>query len=183
MIIDPQVDFISGALPVPEADRVMNSLALHIKKKSSEYEHIVVTADRHPFNHCSFVDAGGIWPRHCVSDSIGAAIWQPVIDAIYESNAGVSILYKGEDAKKEEYSIFKNDKSANLFMNVIREKSIGNIEICGLAGDVCVKDTISDGIKVLDKSMFKILTKYSPSLDGGKALNELILKTELLCDR
>ena len=83
----------------------MDALAIYIREHGQQYKHIIVTADRHPVDHCSFKRNGGIWPIHCVADSIGAAIWQPVMDALIDYSGGVTILHKGKQPNKEEYSI------------------------------------------------------------------------------
>lgn len=174
LIIDPQIDFISGALPVPGAERAMNSLAGYIQTHGNRYDRIIITADRHPMDHCSFACTGGKWPRHCVADSVGAAIWPPVMDALYGHSEKVTVLHKGENAGKEEYSIFKNAQAAEKIRHLLNGRGIKEIDICGLAGDVCVADTIRDGVRLPDKTAFNILTRYTPSLDGGDILDGLI---------
>lgn len=68
LIIDPQIDFITGTLPVPGAVDAMDSLAEYIRRNNSDYDRVIVTADRHPMRHCSFKAEGGKWPAHCVAD-------------------------------------------------------------------------------------------------------------------
>lgn len=183
MIVDPQVDFISGTLPIPGADSAMNALAHFIAGKAIDYKCIIITADHHPFNHCSFTEAGGRWPRHCVHDSVGAAVWQPIMDALYNADTKIVFLYKGENPRSEEYSIFKNKVSAACIDRIIHEEEIGRIDICGLSGDICVSDTLSDGIAIYGAELFSVLPEYSPSIDGGIRLEELIHKNNLKCDR
>lgn len=183
IIVDPQVDFISGTLPVPNADSAMDSLARYLRYNGSAYAHIIVTADRHPFDHCSFVRHGGQWPLHCVHDSVGATVWQPIIDVLCDRTAPTTFLYKGENADREEYSIFKNEAAATRSDDIIKHHSIDRIEICGLAGDVCVAETIRDGIERFGSSKFEVLTRFSPSLDDGKILDDLISKHGIICDK
>ena len=183
MIIDPQVDFIEGTLPVPGAKEAMNALADYIKNHASEYDHILITADHHPFNHCSFEVAGGPWPRHCVHDSVGAAVWQPIMESLYVVNSKSVFLYKGQNPAAEEYSIFKNDVSAAEIDRIFKEANIGSVDVCGLSGDICVSDTLEDGIAKYDSSLFRVIPEYSPSLDGGRRLNEIIQRNNLSCIR
>ena len=93
MIVDPQVDFVSGTLPVPGAEKAMAELALYIKERGNDYSVIVITADSHPYNHSSFRECGGEWQRHCVSDSIGAAIYPDVFDAAYSSEGYTTVMH------------------------------------------------------------------------------------------
>ena len=63
LIVDPQIDFINGSLPVPLAAEAMNELASYLKVVSGMYDVKVVSADFHPWNHCSFKENGGEWPE------------------------------------------------------------------------------------------------------------------------
>ena len=191
MIIDPQVDFISGSLAVKGAAETMNALAGYIRMYGHRYKHIIVTADRHPIDHCSFERNGGQWPVHCVADSIGAAIWQPIMDALIECGEGVSVLHKGEDPDHEEYSIFKSVDARHRITDIIcslidtttDDGEVFQLDICGIAGDYCVADTIRDGIEIYGSDVFRVLTSYVSSIDNGETLSDLIDKFKLSCDR
>ena len=62
MIIDPQIDFISGEMAVEGAKEKMDALIRYIEKMDGKYACKAVTLDWHPFNHCSFEENGGQWP-------------------------------------------------------------------------------------------------------------------------
>jgi len=64
LIVDPQIDFITGTLPVAGAAEAMDALAKYVKENGNEYTVKIVTADWHPYHHSSFADEGGMWPRH-----------------------------------------------------------------------------------------------------------------------
>lgn len=66
LIVDPQVDFVSGSLAVEGAPKAMKALAEYMAAHRKEIKSIVVTMDQHPADHCSFVAQGGQWPSHCV---------------------------------------------------------------------------------------------------------------------
>lgn len=179
VVVDPQMDFINGTLPVPGAEFAMKRLADYIAGHGSEYICKVVTADWHPYDHVSFVSEGGQWPVHCVQNSVGAALYPDLIESLYGTEGKVEVLYKGNSRNVEEYSIFANKKSAGLLDGFIKDMNIGNIDICGLAGDICVLNTLKDGISIYGPEMFNVLKDFSPSMDGGKALDEMI-KTLIL---
>src|ERR1035437_3308172 len=63
--VDVQRDFIDpqGALAVLHGDEVVAPLV----KLADEVGVVVATRDYHPENHCSFVEQGGTWPKHCVA--------------------------------------------------------------------------------------------------------------------
>lgn len=176
LIIDPQIDFITGSLPVPGAENAMNALGGYLRLHSTEYTHIVVTVDRHPLRHCSFKSEGGEWPVHCVADSVGAAIWPAIMDDLLDISSRVTVLHKGEDELREEYSIFKNRDAAKRILYILQENDIKVIDICGLAGDVCVADTVRDAIDLKLPQKINIIIDYSPSIDGGHTLDSMIMK-------
>ncbi|MDE7442187.1 MAG: isochorismatase family protein [Muribaculaceae bacterium] len=179
LIIDPQIDFISGSLPVPDAEPAMNQLACYVDDHQTDYNCIIITADSHPMRHCSFKSEGGQWPRHCIADSVGSAIWPPLMDALLKYPDKVEILHKGVSSDREEYSIFKNLESKERLLELISRNKIDEIDICGLAGDVCVADTIRDAIEIHIPARISVLTRFTPSLDGGATLDSLI-KTPLI---
>ena len=72
LIVDPQVDFINGSLPVAGAAKAMDALAGYVKESDNEYIVKIVTSDWHPYHHCSFDREVGQWPPHCVQHSVGA---------------------------------------------------------------------------------------------------------------
>ena len=59
LIIDPQIDFISGSLAVPGATEAMDFLTRWVEQHEQDYDAIVVTMDQHPADHCSFDRMGG----------------------------------------------------------------------------------------------------------------------------
>lgn len=183
MIVDPQVDFISGALPVPGAVPAMDALADYIRTNVAGYRQIIVTADRHPMRHCSFRECGGAWPRHCVNDSVGAAVWPPVMDALCDGHVPVTLLHKGEDAGAEEYSIFQNATACGIVDGIVAGCGVDAIDLCGIAGDVCVASTLTDGMERFGASVFTVLSRFTASIDGGISLGLLIDKYRLKCDR
>lgn len=174
LVVDPQVDFISGSLPVGGAAEAMDRLADYVHHHNGAYVCKVVTTDWHPYNHCSFAPQGGPWPIHCVQHSVGASIHQPLLDALYTTRGDVHILPKGNRANREEYSIFKNRSSALQIYHMLKRNGIEQVDICGLAGDICVLNTLKDGEKRYGRDLFHVLKQFSPSLDGGKALNEYL---------
>lgn len=172
LIVDPQIDFITGTLPVPGAEKAMDELAEYVATHAGEYKLICVTCDRHPLRHSSFSAFGGQWPAHCVESSVGAAVWPPIMKALEKHSELVRFLYKGDSIDKDEYSIFQNVKGAADMDNNIKDLGIEEIDICGLAGDVCVANTLKDAIRLYPAVDFHILMQFTASLDGGKLLAE-----------
>lgn len=64
LIVDPQVDFISGSLAVEGAKEKMDALTDALLDGDIDCDYVMVTKDYHPSNHCSFKENGGQWPIH-----------------------------------------------------------------------------------------------------------------------
>ena len=75
MIIDPQIDFISGEMAVEGAKEKMDALIRYIEKMDGKYACKAVTLDWHPFNHCSFEENGGQWPMSILSVHVSTLLW------------------------------------------------------------------------------------------------------------
>ena len=181
LIIDPQMDFINGSLPVAGAAEAMDALAEYVDNHGEEYALRVATADWHPYHHCSFGREGGPWPVHCMQHSTGAAIWQRLLEALDRTKGGFTLLYKGDEASREEYSILQNKRSSVEFRHLVGEHVIGQIDVCGLAGNVCVLNTLKDLMAEYGAGRLNVLIAYSPSLDDGSALRDLIKAHGLGC--
>ncbi|MDE5997860.1 MAG: isochorismatase family protein [Muribaculaceae bacterium] len=166
LIVDPQIDFINGSLPVPGAEKAMDSLAAYVKEYGGNYDMICVTCDRHSMRHCSFAEYGGAWPSHCIESSVGSAIWPPLMTSLLKYSVYTHILYKGEDTTKDEYSIFRNPKGATILDSIIKNNQIDDIDICGLAGDVCVESTLNDGLRRYPNITFNILQDFTAYICG-----------------
>lgn len=54
LIVDPQVDFISGSLAVEGAKEKMDALASALQNGEIDCDYVMVTKDFHPSNHCSY---------------------------------------------------------------------------------------------------------------------------------
>lgn len=172
LIVDPQIDFIAGSLPVPGAEQAMNNLAQYLKESGDNYERIIITCDRHNLRHPSFKEYGGEWPPHCVQSSIGAAVWPSVMEQLPQYSRKTEFLYKGEDLFEDEYSIFRAESGARAMRIFLTRDEISQVDICGLAGDVCVKATLKDALHLYPKLHYRILEDCIASLDGGATIRE-----------
>jgi nicotinamidase/pyrazinamidase len=135
LIIDFQNDFCpGGALAVEEGDRI----AEPIKRLAVEYDHVFATRDWHPPDHASFETQGGPWPVHCVQGTRGAELHPSMKDI--ETDAVVDV---GREREDEGYSGFEKSSLAEL----MRERGIEEVAVCGLATDYCVRASTIDACR------------------------------------
>jgi nicotinamidase/pyrazinamidase len=129
IIVDVQNDFLpGGALAVPQGGEIV----LPIFKLAKDFDLVVATRDWHPYNHMSFEDSGGSWPRHCVRGT-----WGSTLNSLIDEVADV-IISKGAEADREAYSAFEGTRLGLLVSNPYRAHKI---TVCGLAADYCVPAT------------------------------------------
>ena len=171
LIIDAQYDFLEGGkLGVDGATSAMDKLAQFIVENGSTYDKIILTTDWHPFTHCSFKDNGGMWPPHCIQHSHGAAIYEPILEALNKIKADYVVLKKGVNEDHEEYSIFKNKKSCDRLIAICEEQlKVTDVDVAGEVFEFCIADTVKDGLRSLPHVNFHIIKDFCPILDENRA--------------
>lgn len=141
-IVDCQKDFIDGSMGVgsskwkPVQKKILGLI------KSKEYDTLIVTADEHPANHCSFKYNGGQWPVHCVINTDGSEFDAKIAKAIFKFSGNVIIEAKGENPNKEEYGVdllkFDSDNMSLEDKKVL--ENIDQVDVVGLCYDYCVAE-------------------------------------------
>lgn len=144
IIVDVQNDFADpeGSLYVDGGDQILplvNSLATQAMAAGSP---VVLTQDWHPEETPHFIDDGGVWPRHCVRDTWGAALHPNLI-------VSGPVVRKGVDGE-DGYSGFtvkdplSEETTATELDRLLRDAGATSTVIVGIALDVCVKATAED---------------------------------------
>lgn len=187
LIVDPQVDFISGSLAVEGAKEKMDALASALQNGEIDCDYVMVTKDFHPSNHCSFKENGGQWPPHCVKGTAGSCVYTPLWSVInnYAYRKDTDIFIKGDSPDKEEYSIFDNLESLSVISDILLDFESdpdNEIRVVGIAGDYCVYETVCSLIAMGYADNIIVDTKYIASIDGGDKLVELIKEHNLKWD-
>ncbi len=169
-VIDVQNDFCEGgALAVKDA----NSTIARINKLRFIYANIMktfISQDYHPPNHMSFAKTHGkkefskeklriimedgitleieqsMWPVHCVKETFGAELHADLIATKKDI-----LVRKGTDRNVESYSAFGDEyrgKYENTLLNrKLKELSITDIVLTGIATDYCVYYTALDALR------------------------------------
>jgi nicotinamidase/pyrazinamidase len=187
ILVDVQNDFCpGGALAVQGGDAIVPVINSILPR----FDAVVATQDFHPANHLSFaanhpgaqvgevIQLNGLpqilWPVHCVQGTVGAD-FHPALDI-----SGLDgVFQKGTDPGVDSYSgFFDNGRlhatGLGAFLNT---RGIGQVFICGLATDYCVKWTALDALSLgFETYVIRDATRgvnLSP-LDSENALLEVV---------
>ena len=144
LIVDLQNDFCAGgALGIKGTGSIIPVINKYIKIFVSKKLPVLATRDWHPKKTGHFKEFGGVWPRHCIKNTKGAAFCPGL-----RLPEDVILLYKGMDPEKDSYSAFHaQDKKGRSLLNILRKSGIEELYIGGLATDYCVKFTTRDALK------------------------------------
>jgi nicotinamidase/pyrazinamidase len=165
VVVDMQNDFLPGGrFAVPDGGAVVMPLNRAIKIFHARGLPIFATRDWHPPEHCSFIERGGHWPRHCVAGTAGAAFAPDLLlpDATV-------VISRATLPEREAYSGFQGtDLDARL-----RASSIVRLYVGGLAAEYCVLNTVLDA-RVADYKVILLVDAIRPVEvnpgDGERAL-------------
>lgn len=172
IIVDPQIDFTTGSLATKNGPAAMDYLAKALEQGAwKNYGWVIVTQDAHPKNHCSFVEQGGVFPPHCVQGTEGMKVY-PNLYSVLENLVGngsgfqVHFMEKGNLAEKEEFSIFQNEHSGEKLRRTIEEfEHFEGIDVCGIATDYCVYETVKDLIAFYPAKQVRVVTNCLAAVD------------------
>ncbi|MFC2461705.1 MAG: isochorismatase family protein [Porphyromonas endodontalis] len=176
VVIDPQVDFVSGSLAVSSAHEAMNYLTQWGLEHIEEIESVVFTSDQHPFDHCSFTSQGGVWPSHCVRYTEGAAITPellPLVHEVYRRHIPFCMVEKATTPERDSYSAF-----SETVPSAIRQAQ--RIVLAGIAGDYCVLESLKDLIRHGYAERITLLSSGIAHIDDGSTLRDFVAATPAL---
>ncbi|KAG7199208.1 hypothetical protein KM043_018079 [Ampulex compressa] len=143
--------------------------------KQVKWDKVIYTLDWHPENHISFYEnlharevhpdskitkenakpgdtvlflepcvEQTLWPKHCVKNTWGSELHK---DLIISPNS--IQIHKGVDPDIESYSIFSAGSASFLkASNVLSSIGATHLYVCGLAYDICVKETSLDALQL-----------------------------------
>ena len=174
LIVDAQNDFMpGGSLEVANGDQILS----HINLIQPQYDLVLATQDWHPAHHMSFASNHDnhkpfenkeiegydqtLWPDHCIQGTKGAE-FHPNLS----TNQIEAIFRKGTNPNIDSYSAFYDNryqKSTGL-AGFLKEKGCKSIDVCGLAGDICVYFTIKDALQ--EGFEVRLLENATKSLDA-----------------
>jgi nicotinamidase/pyrazinamidase len=144
LIVDVQNDFCpGGALEVPGGDEIIPIINRYIDLLKGKGAAVIASRDWHPPVTRHFKQFGGIWPAHCVQESIGA-----MFQVELRLPPDCLVFSKGVDPERDDYSALsaRNAEGTPLSAH-LRKEGISCLYICGLATDYCVRQTTLDGLQ------------------------------------
>lgn len=146
VIVDVQNDFCEGgSLAVTGGAAVARALSAYLASPDGErFDHVVATQDFHidPDGHFSATpDYVNTWPVHCVAGTTGAH-FHPDLD----TGRVEEIFFKGQYAGA--HSGFEgHSESGDTLLSWLTERGVTDVDVAGLATDVCVRATAADAAK------------------------------------
>ncbi len=144
LVVDVQNDFCpGGALGVPDGDAIIPHVNKTVALVDRRGLPILFTRDWHPRETKHFKEFGGAWPPHCIQRTKGARFHPDLVVP-----KAALILSKGMDPEQDSYSAFQayTDHGRDL-ESTLHELEVGELLICGLATDYCVRATTLDGLR------------------------------------
>lgn len=148
VVVDVQNDFADpgGSLAVRGGADIVPLVNDAVAAADAAGALVVYTQDWHPPHTPHFATDGGIWPVHCVAGTWGAEL-HPELDV---RGPRVRKGSHGEDG----YSGFTmRDPTTGATQpteleELLRERGVTRVAICGLATDYCVRATALDAVRL-----------------------------------
>ncbi|MEW2070055.1 isochorismatase family protein [Streptomyces sp. NPDC007346] len=176
IVVDVQNDFCEGgSLAVAGGADVAAAITDLIGEAQPGYRHVVATRDHHvdPGDHFSdtpdFVDS---WPVHCVAGTEGVG-FHPNFAPAVASGAIDTVFDKG--AHSAAYSGFEGaDENGTGLAQWLRERSVTEVDVVGIATDHCVRATALDAARegFVTQVLLDLTAGVSPATTE-RALEEL----------
>jgi nicotinamidase/pyrazinamidase len=166
VVVDVQNDFAdpAGSLFVAGAAAILPRVNAAIREARNAGATVVYTQDWHPEVTPHFAKDGGIWPVHCVAETWGAAL-----HASLEIAPSAPTIRKGSNGEDGYSGFTMRDPLTGATQptgldELLRDRGVSRVVVCGLATDYCVNATALDAIALGYETYF---------LDDGVAAVDL----------
>lgn len=178
VVVDLQNDFAdpAGSLAVDGADGLMPVINEAVRDALDAGAAVIATQDWHPESTPHFAKDGGVWPVHCVAETWGAAL-APAFDL----PADAPRVRKGTNGE-DGYSGFSmrdpesGEETRTELEEMLRDRGIERVVVCGLATDYCVLATALDAVRLgFDVELIAdgVAAVNLEPTDGERALSEM----------
>ena len=178
IVVDVQNDFAdpAGSLFVQRAGEILPMVNSEARIASEAGAMVAYTQDWHPESTPHFAKDGGIWPVHCVGGTWGAEL-----HPAFELPPNAPRIRKGMNGEDGYCAFYMRDpvtgeEIATELIQLLRERGIERVLVCGLATDYCVRETAIDSIGLGYETSLLADAVAAVNLqpdDGEKALGEM----------
>ncbi|CRG99750.1 nicotinamidase, putative [Plasmodium relictum] len=109
----------------------------NIKKTKEIYKNVNSISDIKEYKKIEFLNqAIDIWPIHCVKNTKGCKVHKKLIRHLNDI-----IVKKAQDENKDSYTMLENQEVCENLLNILKERNIKSVYICGFIFEYCVKET------------------------------------------
>ena len=122
IVVDYQVDFVSGSLGFPGAEKFEAPIAEKINAYRKAGDEIAFTLDTHETNYAQTQEGRNLPVPHCIRGTPGRKLYGKIAD-----------LVRPEDKIFEKPTF----PSAELLM-YLKDREYESVELCGLVSSICV---------------------------------------------
>lgn len=122
IVVDYQVDFVSGALGNADAAAIDGAIAALIRKRRSEGYDVIFTLDTHEEGYMATREGRYLPVPHCIRGTAGHALYGQVAG---EQREGDAVFCKETFGSKGLYEH-------------MRREGYGRLELCGVVTNICV---------------------------------------------
>jgi nicotinamidase/pyrazinamidase len=105
--------------------------------------------------------------------SKGAAIYEPILNAINDIGSDLHVFKKGVNEDHEEYSVMKNRESNMGLHAFIETHKIDGADFAGIADIYCVKDSIEDFHREFPNVNIGVFPDFVGNMDEKKFIDFL----------
>ena len=178
VVVDLQNDFADpeGGLSVTGGESIIPVVNAAVGQAVDADAFVVATQDWHPPSTPHFAKDGGIWPVHCVGGTWGADL-----HPAFTLPAEAPVVRKGRNGE-DGYSGFtmrdpqSGEEIPTELEELLRQRGVGRVVICGLATDYCVLSTALDAARLGFET--SVLTDAVAAVnltdgDGDRALDRM----------
>ena len=158
IVVDYQVDFVSGALGFAGAELLEPHIIEKIRDTRKNGGTVIFTYDTHHENYLSTAEGKKLPVPHCIEGSEGYELYGKVRDCL---EAGDIVIKKPSFGSLE-------------LADILREKKFDEVELCGLVTDICVVSNAIIAKAALPESRVVVDGRACASFD--KSAHEAALK-------
>ena len=134
VVVDAQVDFITGTLGNEEAVKAVPNIVEKIK--NGKWDHIFLTMDTHGNDYLKTREGKKLKVPHCIKETDGWYIESSVMKAVKDTGVPYRIYKKNTFGMFDIADGMEYDLDEDIDINF--EKDTLYVEFCGFCTDICV---------------------------------------------